>query len=78
MSEHYEKHAEQVADAFLDMLDDQVRAGISAEHRAELAMLVEAAISTAVLEQLEHAADEVAALSDRLRRNAERYNRASA
>ena len=78
MSEHYEKHAEQVADAFLDLLDDRVRAGISAEHRAELAMLVEAAISTAVLEQLEHAADEVAALSDRLRRNAERYNRASA
>jgi len=78
MSAHYEKHAEQVANAFMDLLEDRVRAGISEEHRAELAMLVEAAISTAVLEQLEHAADEVAALSHRLRNHAEHYDKASA
>lgn len=78
MSAHYEKHAEQVANAFLEMLEERVRAGISQAHREELAMLVEAAISTAVLEQLEHAAQEVAALSDRLRRHAENYDRASA
>ncbi len=78
MSAHYEKHAEQVASAFLDMLEQGTRAGISDAHRAELAMLIEAAISTAVLEQLEHAADEVAALSERLRRQAEHYDKASA
>jgi len=78
MSAHYEKHAEQVANAFIDLLDEGVRSGISDEHRAELAMLVEAAISTAVLEQLERAADEIAALSQRLRDSAEHYDRAPA
>lgn len=78
MSAHYEKHAEQVADAFMDLLAESVRTGISDEQRAELAMLVEAAISTAVLEQLEHAADEIAALSQRLRSYAEHYDKASA
>jgi len=63
---------------FMDLLAEGVRTGISDEQRAELAMLVEAAISTAVLEQLEHAADEIAALSQRLRSYAEHYDKASA
>ena len=75
MSEHYERHAEQVADDFLDLLQAGVKAGVTAEQRDKLAMMVEAAISTAVLEQLEHAADEIGALSDRLRRYAERYDK---
>ncbi|MCB1724372.1 MAG: phosphatase [Gammaproteobacteria bacterium] len=75
MSEHYEKHAEQVTSAFLELLDGDVRARISDEHRQELAMLVEAAISTAVLEQLEHAADQVSALSQSIRHGAEHYDK---
>ena len=75
MSEHYEKHAEQVAKAFLEMLDADVRERISDEHRNELAMLVEAAISTAVLEQLEHAADQVSTLSQSIRSAAEHYDK---
>ena len=39
-------------------------------------MLIEAAISTAVFEALEEAADEVAALSERLRHEAEHYDTA--
>ncbi len=76
MTEHYEKHADQVADAFMELLDVGVSAQITDEQRNELAMMVEAAISTAVLEHLGQAADEVAALSESLRRNAETYNRA--
>ena len=76
MTEHYEKHAEQVANAFLGLLDSGVSAQINDEQRNELAMLVEAAISTAVLENLEQAADQVAALSESLRRNAENYDKA--
>ena len=75
MSEHYEKHAEQVATAFFDLLDEKARAGISDEHRQELAMLVEAAISTAVLEQLERAAEKVSALSKAIRHDAEHYDK---
>jgi hypothetical protein len=76
MSEHYEKHADEVSSTFIAMLDDDVRARISHEHRKELTMLVEAAISTAVLEQLERAADQVAKLSDQLRKHAEHYDKA--
>ncbi len=75
MSEHYEKHAEQVSRAFFDLLEDDVKSRISDAHRDELAMLVEAAISTAVFEEVERAADEVAALSERLRGHAERYDK---
>ena len=75
MSEHYEKHAEQVVDGFLNLLDDQVKSCISEADRGELTMLVEAAISTAALQQLEKAADEVAALSNRLRSYAEHYDK---
>ena len=74
MSEHYEKHAVEVSNAFFDLLEDDVRAGISDAHRNELAMLVEAAISTAVFEEMERAADQVAALSRQLREHAERYD----
>lgn len=77
MSEHYEKHAVQVTNAFLDLLDQDARSKISEEHRNELAMLIEAAISTAVYDQLEHAADEIAALSKRLRHYAEHYDKAA-
>ena len=75
MSKHYEKHAEQVIDGFMNLLDEEVKSCISEADRGELAMLVEAAISTAALEQLENAADEIAALSDRLRSYAEHYDK---
>jgi hypothetical protein len=75
MSEHYEKHAEQVSQAFFELLPTEVQAMISEEHRNELAMLVEAAISTAVFQELEQAADQVAALSKRIRSDAEHYDK---
>ncbi|MCB1775442.1 MAG: hypothetical protein KDI88_17650 [Gammaproteobacteria bacterium] len=78
MSKHYEKHAEEITAAFLELLDDEVAGQISQENRNELAMLIEASISTAVFDQLEHAADEVAALSSKLRHYAEHYDKASA
>ena len=77
MSEHYEEHAEQVTNAFLDLLDSETKLKIGEEQRNELTMLVEAAISTAVLEQMESAADQVAALSQRLRNHAEYYDKAA-
>jgi hypothetical protein len=75
VSQHYERHAEQVTSSFLELLEDDVRARISEEHRNELSMLIEAAISTAVYDQLEHAADDIAALSERLRHYAEHYDK---
>ena len=40
MSEHYERHAEQVAESFMEMLDGAVSAQITDEQRNELALLV--------------------------------------
>lgn len=77
MSKHYEKHAEEITSAFLELLGDDLRDQITEEHRNELAMLIEAAISTAVFDQLEHAADEISALSSKLRHYAEHYDKAS-
>lgn len=78
MSEHYEKHANEVSAAFFDLLEDDVKTLISEAHRNELSMLIEAAISTAVFEAVEEAADEVAALANRLRHDAEHYDEAAA
>jgi len=78
MSQHYEKHAEDVVKGFLDLLDAEARACIDQEHLNELSMLIESAISTAVLDQLEVAADEISALSTKVRHRAEHYDQGKA
>ena len=75
MSEHYERHAEAVSNAFMELLDEHVREGIGEAQRQQLAMLIEAAISTAVFEQLEHAAEKADALVQQIRQHAERYDK---
>ena len=75
MSKHYEKHAQEIVQGFMDMLDEDAKSCISESDLGELAMMVEAAISTAALEQLEKAADDVAALSRSLRKYAEHYDK---
>ena len=74
MSQHYERNAEAVVKGFLDLLDAEARKCISQAQRDELSMMIELAISTAVLEQLEAVADEVADISILIRRRAERYD----
>ena len=75
MSKHYEQHAEQVVSGFMSLLDDDAKSCISESDLGELTMMVEAAISTAALEQLEKAADDVAALSQSMRKYAEHYDK---
>ena len=75
MSKHYEKHARELVSAFLELLDDNAKSCISQSDLGELAMMIEAAISTAALEQLEKAADDVEALSQSLRKYAEHYDK---
>lgn len=73
MSQHYEKHAEAVVNGFLDLLDTETRGQLNQEQLDQLSMMVESAISTAVLDQLEVVADEISDLSVMVRRRAERY-----
>jgi len=74
MSKRYERHVESVLQAFLDLLGPQARGSLSQEHLDELQMLMESAISTAVLEQLEAVADEVSDLGVLIRRRAEKFD----
>jgi Mg2+ and Co2+ transporter CorA len=77
MSEHYEKHAVEVSNGLFRSARRRRQRPYFGAHRNELAMLIEAAISTAVFEAVEEAADEVAALSERLRHDAEHYDKAA-
>jgi len=74
MSKRYERHVESVLQTFLDLLEPEARASLSQEHLDELQMLMESAISTAVLEQLEAVADQVSDLGVMIRRRAERFD----
>lgn len=73
MSLHYERHVHTVLKGFLDLLEPELRERISQRHIDELEMLMESAISTAVLQQLEAVADEVSGVAAQIRRRAERY-----
>jgi len=73
MSVRYQRHVQAVLDSFLELLEPEARAALAQEHLDELSMLMESAISTAVLEQLEAAADEVNDLSVMIRRRAEHF-----
>ena len=73
MSQHYEQRAEAVVKGFLELLDEPARATLDKEHLDELSIMIESAISTAVLDQLEAVADELSDLAVLVRRRAERY-----
>jgi|GEM_PF-1976862 hypothetical protein len=73
MSVRYERHVQSVLQAFQDMLEPEAKAALSEEHMDQLSMMMESAISTAVLEQLEAVADEVNDLSVIIRRRAENF-----
>ncbi len=74
MSEHYENHANKVVAGFKTMLGDTLTAQVGEEHFGELALLIESAISSSILQELEKAADQVDSVADGLRKRAESYD----
>lgn len=77
MNKHYESHVESLLKGFLEMLSPQVRESLTPEHLGELEILIESAISTAVLQELEVVADEVYGVAAVIRRRAERFDSAA-
>ena len=73
MSVRYEQHVQAVLQSFIDMLDPDEKEVLNQDRLDELSMLVESAISTAVLEQLEAVADEVNDVAVMIRRRAEHF-----
>lgn len=67
-------HAQHVVDVFKSRLSEEQCAALGEEHLDALSLLIESAISTAVLEEMEKAADQVDALAHSLRNFAEHYD----
>ena len=71
MTHRHLPHAERVVQAFKDNLSDSGRQHVGEKHFDELILMIESAISTSVLEDMEHAADKLAHLAEELRKGAE-------
>lgn len=71
MNRKHMPHAQHVVDAFKNKLSDSGRQHVGEKHFDELALLIESAISTAVLEEVEHAADALEEMAKKMRNNAE-------
>ncbi len=74
MSHRHREHARQVVHQFNDMLSPSGREHVGQRHFDELALLVEAAISSAVLEEMEGVADRLEALAREMRNQAEHFD----
>jgi len=67
-------HAQHVVDSFKARLPDAMSNDIGEEHFAELALLIESAISAAVLQEMEKAADKIDKLAHDVRHFAEHFD----
>jgi len=68
------QHANNIVTAFKAKLSDEQRAAVGEDHFDELSLLIESAMSTAVLEEMEKAADQVDELAHKLRHFAEHFD----
>lgn len=69
------QHAQHVVDSFKGMLPEAMANDIGDEHFAELALLIESAISAAVLQEMEKTADKIDQLAHDVRNFAEYFDR---
>jgi len=77
MSQPQREHARQVVERFRNMLSPSGRQHVGETHFDELALLVEAAISSAVLEAMESVADRLEAMANEMRKQAEHFDHPS-
>ena len=71
MTHKHLPHAERVVNAFKDKLSQSGREHVGEKHFDELTLMIESAISTSVLEAIEHAADKICATAEAIRKDAE-------
>ena len=71
MTHKHLPHAERVVNTFKDKLSQSGREHVGDKHFDELALMIESAISTAVLEEVEHAADRIHEVVESIRKGAE-------
>ena len=74
MSQEQTQHSHNVVESFKGKLPAELQSQIGDSNFSALELIVESAISTAVLEELEKAADRVEKLSHDIRNFAESYD----
>ena len=71
MTHKHLAHAQRVVEAFKAKLSRSGREHVGDKHFDELTLMIESAISTSVLEEIEHAADKIQAVVEAVRKEAE-------
>jgi len=71
MTHKHLSHAQRVVNAFKEKLSQSGREHVGEKHFDELTLMIESAISTSVLEEVEHAADKIQAVVESVRKEAE-------
>lgn len=71
MTHKHLSHAERVVDTFKGKLSKSGREHVGDRHFDELVLMIESAISTAVLEEVEHAVDRIHTVVEAIRKDAE-------
>ena len=70
---NHKVHAEDIVGEFRTLISDEARQQIEEEHFEELTIMIESALSTAVMERVEHAADRLVALAKEFRADVEHF-----
>ena len=73
MAQHSAKHAAEVVNQFKSLIGETTATGIDEEHFAELRLMIESAIDTAVLMRMERIATDIRHLAERVKHDAEHY-----
>ena len=71
MTHKHLPHAQRVVDAFKNKLSQSGRDHVGEKHFDELTLMIESAISTSVLEEIEHASDRIHEVVESIRKGAE-------
>jgi hypothetical protein len=74
MTHRYTDHATDIVDDFVDGLPAEVARLFTDKLKSDLAMTIESAISTAVVEQMERVADSLEQLAQLARKDAEAFD----
>jgi hypothetical protein len=74
LTQHYENHANKVVADFRKLLQESSNSSLTDDECDQLAMLIESAISTSVLQELESIAERVNEFAAEIRHHAERYD----
>jgi hypothetical protein len=74
MTQSQTRHAERVVSQFKDLLSPTGRQHVGEKHFAELALLIEAAIDAALLDENAHYVAELERLCQRMKRSGEHFD----